>query len=327
VNDRKPIVLITGATATGKTALAITLAQESLTHGIESEIINADSLLFYKELSIGTAKPSLEEQEKIKHHLIGHQSVKSPLNASDFCEQALPLINDLHDKGKIPIIVGGSAFYVRALVKGMYDAGDIDPKASEKIQKLEEDQGWREVRRLLKEKDPISFERIHENDHYRTTRALEYFFTHNRPISGERQKVEEQGPYDFSRPRDPHWEIHHIYLEIPKDEHWPIMEGRVLKMLKAGLIDEVKSLLQQNINEEFKPLQSIGYKETLEFLVKGSKDEKELVEKIYINTRKLAKSQKTFFKKISPKKTYNPITEEKQIRQDFDQFLKKWEGR
>ncbi len=328
MKNQYPLVLITGATATGKTDLAISLAHRAIAMGKEAEVINADSLLFYKELSIGTAKPTQEEQKGIPHHLVGHQSVKNPLNASDFCDQALPLIEDLHQKGALPIIVGGSAFYVRALIKGMYEAGEISPQATEKVQSLEKEKGWSAVRALLKESDPASFKKIHENDRYRTIRALEYFLTHKKPISEQRQRIEEEGPYDFSQARNPQWTIHHIYLEVSKEEHWPIMEKRVHRMLESGLIEEVKGLLHEGLTEDLKPLQSIGYKETIDFL-KGHElnNENDLIEKIYVNTRKLAKSQKTFFKKISPKETYNPLEDNERIRQDFDHFLKEQEGR
>lgn len=323
---KKPLILISGATATGKTSTAISLAKKCSTLiGQEAEVINGDSLLFYIELSIGTAKPTLEEMQGVPHHLVGHQSIDDPLNASEYCEQALPLIKELHRQNKIPIIAGGSAFYIRALLKGMYESGETDPEAKEKLESLEEQKGWHGVRELLREKDLESFNTVHENDRYRTLRALEYFLTHNKPISEQRKKVEEEGPYDFSLLRDPSWNLHHIYLEVPKEEHWSLMQERAQKMLKSGLIKEVQEVLNQGYSPELKPLQSIGYKETIEFIKNENEsllNEEDLVEKIYINTRKLAKSQKTFFKKIVPKITYNPLLDQNKIEADFFSFLK-----
>lgn len=323
-----PLILISGATATGKTSTAITLAKKCYERlGQEAEVINGDSLLFYKELFIGTARPTIEEMSGIPHHLVGHQSIDDPLNASEYCEQALPIIKELHRNQKVPIVVGGSAFYIRALIKGMYESGETDPQAKEILDDLEEKQGWQGIRNFLKEKDPESFNTIHENDHYRTLRALEYFLTHKKPISDQRKKIDEEGPYDFSQLRDPSWSLHHIYLEIPKEEHWLLMEKRAKLMLDTGLVDEVKGILQQGFSPELKPLQSIGYKETLDFLNSNDNDLssrlEDLIERIYINTRKLSKSQKTFFKKITPKKTYNPLKDLDQIEADFFSFLKR----
>lgn len=328
VTARKPLILITGATATGKTGLAISLALKCQSELSKiAEVVNGDSLLFYDELSIGTARPTPEEMQGVQHHLVGHQSVESPLNASQYCEQALPIIEKLHQEEKIPIIVGGSAFYIRALIKGMYESGESDPKARETLEDLEKKEGWQAIRLLLKEKDPQSFATIHENDRYRTMRALEYFLSHQSPISAQREKIEENGPYDFTNLRDSSWELHHIYLEVPKDAHWDLMKKRAQTMLKDGLLKEVQGLLDAGISTELKALQSIGYKETIEFLNSAESDEEALVEKIYINTRRLAKSQKTFFKKITPKISYNPLEDQSKIEEDFFHFLKELEGR
>jgi tRNA dimethylallyltransferase len=215
----------------------------------------------------------------------------------------------------------------------MYESEDPESEevaeAQEKVKKLELDQGWHAVREKLREVDRVSFQNIHENDQYRTTRALEYFFIHNKPISEQKEKMEEAGPYDFSRLRNPHWQLHHIYLEVPKEDHWPIMEKRAQEMLAAGLLNEVNDLKNSGLDLNLKPLQSIGYKECFELLSgnkspRDLKDEQieELTERIYINTRRLAKSQKTFFKKINPKNTYNPLEDHAKIVENLQDFIK-----
>lgn len=336
-NPTLPLILISGATATGKTDLAVKLAQTLKNKNQNAEVINADSLLFYRELSIGTAKPSLEERQGIAHHLIDIRSVKEPLNASDYCDLALEAIKYLHKKKCIPILVGGSAFYIRALLKGMYEGESSGvPKSDEKIEEvqkrmesLESEKGWHGIRQELKMLDPASYGSIHENDRYRSLRALEFFYLYEKPISLQKEKMEEAGPYDFSRLRNPHWRLHHIYLEVPKDQHWPLMEKRAQRMLENGLLNEVESLINQGLDTSLKPLQSIGYKECFEALEQREarqgltdKQTQELAERIYINTRRLAKSQKTFFKKINPKNSYNPLEDHAKIEEDLKQFLK-----
>ncbi len=313
---KRPLILISGATATGKTATALKLA--SLTSG---EIINGDSLLFYPELNIGTAKPTPEELALIPHHLINCGHLSEPYNANDYVAQALEAIDNLHRSQKVPIIVGGSAFYIRALLKGMYESGEIDLQVREEINQLEKEKGWHFLREELRKRDPLSYEKVHENDRYRTLRALEFSYTHNRPLSEERQKMEESGPYDFSKLQKEEWALHHIYLDLPKDFHWEIMRKRAYKMIEEGLIEEVQEILNQGFSPELKPLQSIGYKETIQYL-QGNLSKEELGERIYINTRRLAKSQKTFFKKTTPKITYHPLNQEESIMSDALTFLK-----
>lgn len=317
---KEPIILISGATATGKTQTSLKIAEALAKKNIKAEIINGDSLLFYPELNIGTAKPTLEERKSVPHHLIDCSSLDKPLNASDYMKMALGLLDELHAKGVVPLIVGGSGFYIRALLKGMYESGETPPMIREDIEELERERGWETVRELLKEKDPLSHERIHTNDHYRTVRALEFCLTHGKPFSGVRAEKEKEGPYDFTTLQKSSWSLHHIYLELPKEQHWPIMEKRAQEMLKSGLINEVQKLLEAGHSPTLKPLQSIGYKETISYL-EGKMDRKELHERIYINTRRLAKSQKTFFNKIEPKVTCHPIEQEKAIIEGVENFL------
>ncbi len=323
---KKPIILISGATATGKTALSIVLAKELKRRNYLSEVINADSLLFYKELNIGTAKPSLEERENIPHHLIDHTSITDSMNASDYCDLALPIIEDLHASNKIPILVGGSAFYIRALLKGMYEVGAPNNLAILKLEEIEKEKGWSGIREFLKDVDHSSYEKVHENDRYRTLRALEHYLTHHSKFSTFKDVMDEAGPYDFSQLRESSWCLYHIYLEVPKDKHWELMEKRANKMIETGLIQEVRDILNKPYNSDLKPLQSIGYKECIQFIEENKEESPTnllgLAEEIYINTRQLAKSQKTFFKKISPKMTYNPIEQSEIIIHDFFDFFK-----
>jgi len=326
-NSFKPIILITGATATGKTKCSLDLAKIISEKGIECEIINADSLLFYRELNIGTAKPSHEELSQVPHHLINNRSIKNPMNASEFYNEANKTIQALFSKNKIPIITGGSAFYVRALIKGLYNSNSPSLDAIEEIDKIEESEGYEKIRELLLKHDPESFERLHYNDKYRNKRALEHFFSTGIKFSELRDEKEKEAPYDFSRPKIETWRIHNIYLDIPKEEHWDIILKRIDKMFENGLVNEVKELSKNKHNINCKPLQSIGYKETLHYLGHHQANNveitnlQELRERIFINTRRLAKSQRTFFKKCFPKKVYHPLKNQDKIIIECLEFL------
>ena len=301
------ITVISGATATGKTSVSIELAkrlsQEKSSNPI---IINFDSLLFYKELNIGTAKPSVEEQSGINHEMISIVSAKEELNASSYIKKVLPIIENAQKQNREIIMVGGSAFYIRALLKGMYDSPTTPESVKKEVLDLYTDKDILPIREILKEKDPISFNQLHQNDHYRNIRALEHFLTTGSPLSEQKELFDKNDPYDFNK-NIHNWDISHIYLEIEKERHWKIMEKRALKMIDEGLIPEIETLLSAGFTGKEKPLNSIGYKETISYLSGEISSKDELLEKIYFSTRRLAKAQKTFFKKVKHKNSFNSM--------------------
>jgi tRNA dimethylallyltransferase len=307
------VITITGATATGKTALSLKLHQYLKENKQNSEIINFDSLVFYKELSIGTAKPSQEEMLRCPHHMINICSIDNPLNASDYIKMVTPIIERLHRDNIIPILVGGSGFYLRALVKGMYESTSAPQNVLDKIKQLIEQGGEARVREELENVDSESWENIHENDIYRTHRALEHFYTHGTKFSLLKEINDANLPYDFTMPKNKNWDIHNYYLELDKLKHWDIIKERTVSMIKNGLIEEVTNILKGGHSSQLSPLQSIGYKETIAFLDPDNLEINnidELIERIYIATRRLAKSQKTFFKKITPKYSLCPLADD-----------------
>lgn len=320
------LILITGPTACGKTRTSIHLAKSLISKGIPAEIINFDSLLFYKEISIGTAKPTEEEIAGVKHHLISISSITEEFNASHYIELAKDLISRLHQMNIVPILVGGSAFYLRALIKGMYeeDGSDAVDKTiiKEKWKNILKTSGINAVVDYLKTNDPKALELFHINDHYRLTRAAEHFDLTGDKISTKKEKFDELDPYDFSTSE---YQFIHFYLDIPKENHFTYITKRIEEMFKLGLIDEVKSLLQQGYSKELKPLQSIGYKETISYLSGDIKEIAQLKELIAIHTRQLAKSQRTFFKKINPKITLNPLIDHEKIEKLSLSFIKQRE--
>ncbi|TDJ05778.1 MAG: tRNA (adenosine(37)-N6)-dimethylallyltransferase MiaA [Deltaproteobacteria bacterium] len=317
IYPKLPLIIISGPTASGKTSCGLKLAGA---FGKKACIVNFDSLLFYKELNIGTAKPTLKERALIQHRLIDIQSAKKPINASDFVSLARQEIDKGHREGKIIFLIGGSAFYLRALIKGMYETETTPKNIKKELEELYKEQGIGPIVEILREKDPESLSQLHLNDHYRLIRAAEFFLTTGEKISIEKKKMDEKNPYDLTSDE---WNIFHIYLNPPKDIHQKIIEKRTREMIELGLIDEVSELLKNGFTGEEKPLNSIGYKEAQNFLKGELKDMESLIERIIISTRQLAKSQRTFFKKITPKNTYDPLKDEEKIEKDVADFLKK----
>lgn len=309
----KKILIVSGPTATYKTSLSIKIAKE-LSKNYKIEIINFDSLCFYKELNIGSAKPNKEEQNNIPHHLMDITSLNNPINAHDYLQLTWPLIQKLHNMNVIPLLVGGSGFYLRALIKGMYQ----DQKGNTtQVDLLLKEEGMEGVRKKLLEFDPESYHSLHPQDEYRNIRALQYYFNNNKPLS--LAKKEQGDPYLLEKKG---YEIMHIYLDMPKEEHWPLIHQRAQKMVEDGVISEIKNLLYFGFSGQEKALQSVGNKEVVEYL---KNDEKEgplaLIDKMALSTRQLAKAQRTFFKKIHPKNSYHPKQDEDKILKEVESFL------
>lgn len=309
----KKIIIISGPTASRKTHASIELALH-IKNNLKKDvaIVNFDSLLFYNEISIGSAKPTLEERKNIEHHLIDIASINSPLNAADFILLAHQKIEELFVQKKIVILVGGSGFYLRSLLKGMYEATSVDPEIIAKSEKIYQEKGIEHFINFLKINDPDSLTNLHQNDHYRLRRAVLYFETTGQKISFQKKIYDEQLPYDFTH-NCHNWEILHFYLEIPKPEHLKIIEERTKIMFEGGLRTEILGLQAKGFTLQEKPLTSIGYKEMIDWMNGLYKSEEECMERVIISTRQLAKSQKTFFKKMVPKITINPLSELEKI--------------
>ena len=307
------IIIISGPTATGKTSTSIKLAKM-----FKAEIVNFDSLLFYKELNIGTAKPDKKEQSGIVHHFIDSHSIYSPINAADYLKIAEPQINEIHSRDKIVVLVGGSGFYLQALLNGMFESITTPQEILDKSDKLFNESGIEPFLEILKKNDPLSYSQYHENDHYRIRRAVEHFWTTNTPFSKKRDEMQKR--LATSPQKRNNWDILHIHLDLDKDKHFEIIQKRTSQMLNHGLIEEVKNLLDQGAAQE-KPMLSIGYKECIAYLNGEFGSLEALAERISINTRRLAKSQRTWFKKIS-KINYNPLEDFDKIVTECENFLR-----
>ena len=309
------VIIVSGPTATGKTDISIELARQ-----FGGEVVNFDSLLLYKEITIGTAKPTPLEQGEIPHHMINVASISGPMNAAAYAKMALPIINQLLENKKLVYLVGGSGFYLQALLQGMYDSPTTPKEISDRSDKLYQDLGISPFLEILAQHDPATLNRYHANDHYRVRRAVEHFWNTASPLSEARSKKDEEN--QSRKQSNVHgWDVLHLHLDVPKDEHSEIIKNRTKKMLHSGLIREVQDLLSQGFTGNEKPLQSIGYKEVIDLERGLLTSEAECLERIIVSTRQLAKSQRTWFNRINGKVSFHPILNKALILDSVHKFI------
>lgn len=277
VNEKKiKLLVLSGPTGSGKTDLALRLAEE-----IGGEIVNADSMQVYRGLDIGTAKPSPEELARVPHHLIDILSPDQDFTASDFRREAAAAIGDIYSRGKKAIVVGGTGLYIRALLEGLVDSPTGDPE----LRRQFDDVPGEELLRRLSLVDPETASRLHPNDRVRLVRALEVYAQTGRPISAFRAE------HGFS---GSHYTALKMAIRIERPELYRRINLRVDRMLQDGLVEEVRSLLAQGYSRELKAMRSIGYKEMTAHLA-GEITLDEAVTLIKRDTRRYAKRQMTWF--------------------------------
>ena len=283
--DGRTLVL-SGPTASGKTGLAIELA---ITHG-DIEIINADSLLVYRGLDIGTAKPSIAERQGIPHHLIDILDPDQEFTAADFRAQATAAITEIRARNKRAIVVGGTGFYLKALLFGIWDAPRADPALRAELEKLENAALWQE----LNARDPIAATRIGQNDRYRLIRGVEIL-----RLSGKTPTELEEAQ---NRTPDPSLELR--ILDREDSELEARIHARTTQMLQDGIIEEY-----QRVQARFgtvRPLSAVGYREVGRYLLGEAPAGRKvrpglpgLEDEINLATRQLVKSQRTFFRNLA----------------------------
>ncbi len=277
---RPEIIIICGPTASGKSALAISLAKK-----LDTEIISADSLAIYKRLDIGTAKPTKEELKMVKHHLIDVCEPTDTFSVSEYEALALPIVNDLISRGKIPIICGGTGFYINSILYKLgYGGSEGNLEIREKYFELAKSKGADYVYEELRKVDPKACETIHKNDLVRVIRALEIYYS-----TGKRKSEQN----DLLTPR---YNYIAITPDVDRETLYDRINRRVDVMLENGLVEEVKGLIDSGIDKSYQCMQGIGYKETYDAIVKNDYDN--LADVIKINSRHYAKRQVTFFKKL-----------------------------
>ena len=287
MNGNRPLagpslLFLVGPTAAGKTALAIRLAKD-----FGAEIISSDSVQVYRELVIGSARPSNAELAEVRHHFIGHVSVADEYTAGTFEREALDLIRTHPNRSYI--VCGGSGFYVQALMKGMYPIEKADPEIQARLERRIDAEGLSEVYRELVAKDPEAAKSIAEQDRYRIVRALEIMESQG----GEKLSDIKQRFEDASRFRFPGRKVATLGLKIDRSSLESRIAARTDQMLKLGLLEEVRGLVDAGFLDR-PALQSVGYRESLEHIqAPGSLSD--LKASIVKGTMRLAKKQRTWF--------------------------------
>lgn len=274
---------ITGATATGKTALALDLALR-----LDGEIVSIDSRQVYRHIDIGTAKPSREEMAAIPHHMIDIIDLEETINAERFAAGAENAVRGILERGRFPILAGGSGMYLRALLEGFFRV-DIDETARARFAAAVDGISSAELHRRLEDVDPASASRIHPNDRYRIVRALEVEAITGTPLSEHFERQEAGGRLsDLSVAR--------IGLCLPRAELHRRINDRTRRMFSAGLLAEVARLVDAGIDPACPGMQTLGYPEAVACL-RGRITEGEAIERVAARTRRYAKRQETWFRK------------------------------
>lgn len=283
MTEKKPLVILTGPTAVGKTALSIKLASE-----IGGEIISADSMQVYRQMDIGSAKIKPEEMGGIPHHLIDILEPEEEFNVCLFEKLALEAMEQIYERGHIPVVVGGTGFYIQALLYQIdFTEEETDTAYRDKLWQFGEEKGNHYLHELLRKVDPESAEEIHENNRKRVIRALEFYENCGKPISTHNKE---------QRQKTSAYNSCYFVLTDDRKKLYERIESRVDQMLSKGLVDEVRTLKERGCNASMVSMQGLGYKEMLEYL-DGRCSLLEAVEKIKKETRHFAKRQLTWFRR------------------------------
>lgn len=282
-NQNRPIYAIAGPTASGKTALAVELALL-----VGGEVVNFDSVQIYNEIEIATAKPSVEEKRGVPHHLIGYIDPRINYTAADWAADAATKIAEIEEKGKVPILVGGTGFYLRTLREPLFESPKTDEQLRERLRTIKSKRGTEHLHKILGRVDPESAERIWRRDYPRVMRALEVYFQ-----TGERLSVQQPNraePPEFAK------RIRLFVLEPPRDELYEKINRRTEAHFAAGLVDEVKALLASGIPAATNALGAHAYRRVCEYL-NGERTLESAIEKSKQDVRNYAKRQLTWFRK------------------------------
>lgn len=270
----KPVVVVVGPTAVGKTALSLFLAQQ-----LGGEIVSADSRLFYRGLDIGTAKPSQAEQQLVPHHLIDICRPDETISLGQYQKQAYTLLNEIHGRGKLPIVVGGTGQYVWAVVEG-WGIPKVPPQPE--LRQVLEQLGQDELARWLRHLDPAAAEKIDPRNVRRVVRALEVTLVRGVPISV--QQAKNPPPY--------RWLV--LGLELEREKLYQQINQRVDQMIAAGLEGEVRQLLAEGYDWSLPAMSGLGYQQFRPYLA-GEQSLAEVIERIKFETHRFVRQQKTWF--------------------------------
>lgn len=285
----KTLIVIVGPTAIGKTALAITLAQH-----FSTEIISADSRQFFREMSIGTAKPHADELAAAKHHFIDSHSINTFFSTGDFEKQALDVLTDIFTSHDIAIMAGGSGLYLDAVTKGLDELPDTDMQIRSELNALFETEGLEPIKSRLEEVDPEYYAKVDQANPQRMIRGLEFFLSTGKKVSSFLTNSKKERPFNIIK----------IGLNTERTQLYQRINDRVDLMLAEGLLEEVRSLESY---KDLNALKTVGYAELFDYL-DGLITYEEAIDKIKQNTRRFAKRQLTWFRRDEQTKWFEPQT-------------------
>ncbi len=283
MTDLIPIIVVIGATAVGKTATAIRLAQE-----IGGEVVSVDSRYFYRGMNIGTAKPNLAEQQGIPHHLVDIADPDEVISLAVFQKMATDIIQDIHQRSKLPILVGGTGQYVRAVMEG-WMIPEVAPQIElrEYFQRFYEQQGVEAIVNWLKKLDPEAYKLVDLQNPRRVIRALEVIYASGKTFSGQRKK------------QPSNYRILQIGLHLPREVLYQRADERVDWMMTSGFVDEVKTLINRGFDMNLPSMSAIGYYELYAYL-NGQMTLAEAIYKIKMRTHNFIRKQAAWFRSSDP---------------------------
>ena len=285
MENEKPIYSIVGPTASGKTEIGVELALR-LGNG---EIINCDSVQIYKEIEIATAKPTKDEMRGVQHHLLNYVLPEIKYTAAAWANDAAAKIREIEFGGNIPILVGGTGFYLRALRQPFFDTPQTDLKLREKLKKIREKKGAEHLHKILQKVDKMAAEKLFPRDYVRVGKALEVYFQTGKKISDVQPKRAE--PPEFAR------RIKIFVLNPPRDLLYEKINKRTEIHFEKGLVEEVKLLREKGLSDETNALGAHGYRRVCEYL-RGEKTLEEAIEKSKQDVRNYAKRQWSWFRGV-----------------------------
>ena len=302
-----PIIAIVGPTASGKSELGLYLAEQ-----FSGEIVNYDSVQIFRHLNIGTAKPSLEERERVPHHMIDVCEPAEIFTAGDYQRESRRVLEVIRRRGKLPILSGGTGLYLRALTEGLFNGPTRSIYWRNRLEMMAERKGRSHLHQVLTRLDPLAAARIAERDKPKVIRALEVRLETGKPLS---QHLDE-------RPRQPlsGFEVYFVGLNPTRENLYDRINDRVCRMFEAGLVEEVRQLLADGIPPSAKPFEAIGYRHVIADLNSGIPRE-ETVRIIQRDTRRYAKRQITWFRKESEVTWFDGPGDSKEIKNKVHRFL------
>ena len=303
-----PVIVVSGPTASGKSALALKIAEK---YG--GEIVSADSMQIYKELSVGTAKPDKSEIKRVPHHLVDILEPEEKFSAADFKKRAEEAIEDISSRGRLPILAGGTGLYIDSL---LYSTGFSHPKENPKLRRelaeMNEKEGADAVYAILKSLDGDAAEKIHKNNVKRVIRAIEIIKSTHKSLEESVEK-----PLGVS----PKYEVLYVFINPDRQELYRRIDRRVDEMMEQGLLDEAKMLFGRNVPPDATSVQAIGYKEFFG-VFRGEKSLSDAVDELKRDTRRYAKRQVTWFSRhkdaVRLKKNELSLLEE---TEEFKRFI------